>query len=321
MKMAHGNQVNTLAFQGNWNALLDLLREHPDLVNLPSESKGYTPLHQAAWHGASLSVIGELLYIGADRRIRTNNKRQTASDIASEKHPERYDLTYALPERPLTIAQLMRKVIASRTGLFDAYDGNQVLADRLVASFGSDPCPDRLDELNRRIENAFMALTGVDLSSGGKINCGPNESFRLQADTRFWTSRFLPMMGAYASRSYVTLIEKEWAVVSDLFDPAPESWGLRGDLFLWMEMRQALCHVQIPEDLADLTGLITSAFQALTGKPLRRGDDVFVSRLARGGMSSGMVNGSFWIEQFLPLLKMRAKWLQEMWVSTQSQRD
>jgi hypothetical protein len=319
--MAKSNQVNTLAFQGDWDALLDLLREHPDLVNVASESKGYTPLHQSAWHGASLSVIGELLDIGADRRIRTNNKRQTASEIASEKHPDRSDLAYVLPERQLTIAQLMRKVIVSKTGLFNAYDGNQVLADRLVASFGSEPCPDRLDELIWRIENAFIALTGVSLSSNREIDCGPNESFRLQADTRFWTSRFFPILGAYAARAHIIPIEKEWAVVSDLFDPAPESWGLRGDLFLWMEMRQALCHVQIPEDLADLAGSIKWAFQALTGKPLRRGDDIFVSRLARGGMSSGMVNGSFWIEQFLPLLKMRAKWLQEMWVSTRTRTD
>jgi hypothetical protein len=56
--MPKSNQINTLAFRGDWAALLPVLREHPDLVNLASESKGYTPLHQAAWHGASLSVIG-----------------------------------------------------------------------------------------------------------------------------------------------------------------------------------------------------------------------------------------------------------------------
>lgn len=308
--------ANTLAFRGDWEALLHVLREHPNLVNLASESKGYTPLHQAAWHGASLSVIGALLGIGADRRIRTKNKRQTALDIANEKHPERSDLAYVLSERQLTIAQLMRKVIVSEPDLFGAYDGNQVLADRLIASFGAVPCPEGLDELNRRIENAFMALTGVSLSSSKEIACGPNEIFKLQADTRFWASRFFPLMSAYASRAHTTPIAKEWAVVSDLFDPAPETWGLRGDLFLWMEMRQVLCHVQIPEDRTDLAEIVKSAFQTLTGKPLRSGDDIFVSRLARGGMSSGMVSGSFWTEQFILLLERRVSWLQEIWVST-----
>jgi len=311
-------QVNTLAFQGNWNALLDLLREHPDLVNLASESKGYTPLHQAAWHGASLSVIGELLAIGADRRLRTYNNHKTALDIASEKHPERPDLAYVLLEKQLTIAQLIRKVIVSEPDLFDHYDGNQVLADRLVACLGYEPCPIRLDDLNRKVESAFIALTGFDLMSVREIQCSPNEMYKLQSNTRFWTSKFLPIMCEYASCAHITPIEKDWAVISDLFDPAPDLWGLRGDLFLWMEMRQALCHVQIPSDLTELAESIKAAFQALTGKPLRSGSDVFVSRLARGGMSSGMVSGSFWLEHFIPLLKKRAKWLQEMWVSTRN---
>jgi len=122
-----------------------------------------------------------------------------------------------------------------------------------------------------------------------------------------------------AARAHTTPIGKEWAVVSDLFDPAPESWGLRGDLFLWMEMRQALCSVQIPENLSDLDELIKSAFQVLTGKALRSGTDIFVNRLSRGGMSSGMVNGSFWMDQFLPIIRDRAKWLQDMWVQTRKQ--
>lgn len=86
-------------------------------------------------------------------------------------------------------------------------------------------------------------------------------------------------------------------------------------------MRQALCHVQIPEDLTDLAKLVKSAFRALTSKPLRSGDDIFVSRLARGGMTSGMVSGSFWTERFIPLLEKRLRWLQEMWVSTRQRAD
>jgi ankyrin repeat protein len=49
-------KVFELAYKGEWDDLLALLRAQPDLVNSESELKGYTPLHQAAWHGASLSV-------------------------------------------------------------------------------------------------------------------------------------------------------------------------------------------------------------------------------------------------------------------------
>lgn len=305
-------QINKVAYQGDWENLLLLLREWPELINSASE-KGYTPLHQAAWHGASLSVIGQILHMGADKRLRTINKRQTALDIAKEKHRDRPDLVYALNENPLTIAQLMRKVITDKPSLFGDYDGNQLLADRLITAFGSDPCPDDLDDLNKRLESAFIALTGVGLSSQRTINLYPALNFELQADAMFWESRFFPIMKEYASRAHIMPIEKEWAVVADLFDPAPAAWGLRGDLFLWLEMRQVLCHVAIPENLTNLGGIIKAAFQALTGSLLKNNDDtVFVSSLDRGGMSSGGVSGEFWVDQFIPLIENRAEWLHEL---------
>lgn len=54
--MSVSDKVLKLAFQGEWDALLPILRDYPHLVNHPSEPKGYTPLHQTAWHGADLSV-------------------------------------------------------------------------------------------------------------------------------------------------------------------------------------------------------------------------------------------------------------------------
>ena len=116
--MAMKEEIVSLAFKGEWTKLLPLLSEHPHLVNVASEPKGYTPLHQAAWHGAKLSVIGELLQLGADRSNRTLNKQQTPWDIAKEKHRDREDLDYALQARRATIAQLFRKVISSNRDLF-----------------------------------------------------------------------------------------------------------------------------------------------------------------------------------------------------------
>jgi hypothetical protein len=112
--------VAELAFHGQWRALLPLLRSHPDLANAASKSEGYTPLHQAAWHGADLSVIGELLAIGADRGLMTHNKNQTAQDIAKEKHPDRLDLEYVLAPGKRNLSQMMRKVVADIPDLFES---------------------------------------------------------------------------------------------------------------------------------------------------------------------------------------------------------
>lgn len=95
-------QVSEMAYHGNWTELLPLLRAHPPLVNFASDAKSYTPLHQAAWHGASLAVVGELLELGADRNLKTRDKDQTAHEIAIEKHPDRHDLDYVLPPRNRT---------------------------------------------------------------------------------------------------------------------------------------------------------------------------------------------------------------------------
>ena len=123
----------------------------------------------------------------------------------------------------------------------------------------------------------------------------------------------MPLLREVTSRAHVIPIEKGWAVVSDLFDPAPDQWRLRGDLFLWMEMRQALCHVEIPQEPERLAQTIASAFTALTAMPLTRDSEFYVRRFARGVMSSGMVSGEFWAERFIPLVQQRASWLQATW--------
>jgi hypothetical protein len=309
--MSINDDIRTLAFKGDWDRLLALLWTHPDLVNVASEPKGYTPLHQAAWHGADLTVIGQLLRLGASRRARTISKRQNAAEIAAEKHPDREDLAFVLAERRTTISQLMRKVIASNRGLFKAYDGNQILADRLIACFGTDPCPGSIEELDRRLDAAFVALTGQRLGPDTRIMIETCEGFDMEANGQFWTSRFLPLLRQSANKAEEVVLEKEWAAVADLFDPAPQTWGLRGDLFLWLEMRQALSLVPIPERPEDVSAIIGSASHALTGTVLEAGSEVFVSRYQRGGMSGGLLYGGFWVEDLAPSITMRAKWISE----------
>ena len=148
-------KVVELAYKGEWEDLLTLLCRQPELVNAASEPNGYTPLHQAAWHGASPSVVGELLALGANPSLRTTNKNQSSRQIAAEKHPERDDLQFLLVERRRTIAQLMRKIAAETPDLFGPYDGSQVLFDRLIDCFGSDSCCESGGDFDERLSPQY----------------------------------------------------------------------------------------------------------------------------------------------------------------------
>jgi hypothetical protein len=304
--------INDLAFSGNWAELMPILRLNPVLANSPSEQKGYTALHQAAWHGASLDVVGELLSLGADRGLRTRSRQQTAHDIAVEKHRDRDDLKYILVNQGCSIAQLMRKVVAENAELFGSYDGNQLVFDRLIECFGLDTFLRSQDELLQWIEAAFFTVTGVSLSSSESISYGPDIGFS-KAETSFWKGQFLPILIDLASRSHLIPIERHWGVISDLFEPAPDQWGLRGDLFLWIEMRQALCHVKIPETSDELAKILSAAFTALTCKAIGEGRPFSVERFSRGGMSGGSISCEFWREKFIPLMQQRLVWLRNTW--------
>lgn len=306
-------RVVELAYKGEWEHLLALLRRQPELVNSASEHKGYTPLHQAAWHGAKPAVIGGLLALGANPTLRTINKGQTARDIALEKHKARADLHFLLADKGRTAGQLMRKVAADNKGYFESYDGNQILCDRLIEAFGADICCMVDAHFESRLAAAFEAATGVAIDSREEVPVTFGPSFQMHADPAFWSARFMSAFRDCAVRSQTTPIEERWATITDLFDPVPDGWGLRGDLYLWLEMRSALNHVTIPDRAESLGPIISSIFFVLTGAELSPEIQVRVTRFERGGMSSGMVDGDFWHNTFLPMMQQRALWLREAW--------
>jgi len=312
--------LSDLAFHGKWSDLLPLLRNNPDLVNSAKEPKGYTPLHQAAWHGASSSVVGQLLAFGANPSLRTHNKGQTAREIAEEKHPKRGDLSYLLTNEGRTVAQLMRKVAADSPALFGSYDGNQVIFDRLVEAF-TISCCSSTDNFEKRYADTFKMVTGRTLVGKRPIRCIQNNVFGLESSPEFWSGRFHDLLSDLVSRAQSVPLEREWMIIADLFEPAPGQWGLRGDPFLWAEMRHAFCHVPIPDNPDDLAPFVKSAFFTLTGSELSPSVEVRVDRFARGGMSSGMVSGEFWSETFIPMVQERLVWLQESWADLPRQAN
>lgn len=93
--------------------------------------------------------------------------------------------------------------------------------------------------------------------------------------------------------------------VAQLFEPEPRTWGLRGDPYLWRQMRERFASTPWPAGVEELERQIGEAFAALTGRPLATPEHFFVEAFAHGGMSSGLVDPSFWREQALPLLRAR----------------
>ena len=91
--------------------------------------------------------------------------------------------------------------------------------------------------------------------------------------------------------------------VASLFDQKPGQWGLRGDPYLWEEMRSKFIAVPLPESAEVLEALLAKAFETLTSYPLTADQKIIaIERLAHGGMSSGGVSIPFWRETAIPLL-------------------
>lgn len=93
--------------------------------------------------------------------------------------------------------------------------------------------------------------------------------------------------------------------LSVIFEDEPNSWGLRGDPYLWREMKQSLKDVKLPDSQQSLKELIEQTYETLTGFSITHEEHVHIERFAHGGMSSGMVSQHFWMKEAIPLLLSR----------------
>lgn len=118
------------ARDGDWRTVSDVLDEEPAWVNsarLEGRS-GYTPLHQAAWHGAPAEAVRRLLRYGGWRTLRTGDGTRAVDIAAQRRHHHltdllRPDLAHPLP--PDVIARLqghLHRLIRHRAGLEDGSD-------------------------------------------------------------------------------------------------------------------------------------------------------------------------------------------------------
>lgn len=90
--------------------------------------------------------------------------------------------------------------------------------------------------------------------------------------------------------------------LTSLFEKEPSTWGLRGDPFLWSEMRVHFDKTPLPASTRELARLIEEAFATLTGHSIHETDSFFIERFSHGGMSSGHISPKFWRDNVIPLL-------------------
>lgn len=90
--------------------------------------------------------------------------------------------------------------------------------------------------------------------------------------------------------------------MNNIFTPPPPTWGSRGNPYFWEYLAST-----IPETItaATLEQWIKDEHKHLTGQELNKDSSVYLEQFSHGGMSSGVICGSWWFETGIPVLKER----------------
>jgi len=95
---------------------------------------------------------------------------------------------------------------------------------------------------------------------------------------------------------------------SELFEPEPEKWGLRGDPYLWRELKEHFGDNELPDDESKLYLSIFRYCGDRCKVGLNNAETAYVKDFDKGGMSSGEVSCKWWRETGIPLLLKRANY-------------
>jgi hypothetical protein len=99
-------------------------------------------------------------------------------------------------------------------------------------------------------------------------------------------------------------------LVTDLFDPEPLQWGLRGDPWVWRALCEHLSGMYLPPSIGEVELLLYASFDRIVAVELatETAPWVFRPEFAAGpGLSSGNVHLETWRTTLLPLLIDRAR--------------
>ena len=97
--------------------------------------------------------------------------------------------------------------------------------------------------------------------------------------------------------------------LQNIFDKEPIQWGLRGDPYMWKELKHLIRSKNFPKNEIDFINLLNNLFMEITGFLPEKNKNYFVEKFNYGGMSSGHISSDFWIEIGFPLLIERFKLL------------
>ena len=96
--------------------------------------------------------------------------------------------------------------------------------------------------------------------------------------------------------------------VSDLFKNEPGSYGWRGDVELWQDLKENSKEIKLPKTESELVEILKNLIIKLTGNSVYETEDFFVDKYYHGsGMSGGIVNSNWWISKGIPLIIARFK--------------
>lgn len=144
-------KIANLSYNFQWPELINVLKENESAVNFcrlstsERKSKLFTPLHQAAFGLADISIVRELINMQASRTLKTNERKETAYDIAVRKNaPEEILQLLKVPDKIMKNSQIienmemgLHKVILERAK--DLVEENQLQLPQLgfLYEFGS----------------------------------------------------------------------------------------------------------------------------------------------------------------------------------------
>lgn len=94
-------------------------------------------------------------------------------------------------------------------------------------------------------------------------------------------------------------------MLSSIFDEKPSGWGLRGDPYLWEELKKEFKEVVLPKTEEEFLSLLREKYKSITNVSLDEDKHIYIERFSNGGMSSGQISPAFWREDALPLLLER----------------
>ena len=98
--------------------------------------------------------------------------------------------------------------------------------------------------------------------------------------------------------------------MSELFDPEPPQWGLRGDPFVWRSLREQFSGTYLPPSAGEVESMLYAAFNRLVAVDLATELESSVYRAEfcydDDGASSGYVSMEIWRAVLMPLLVERA---------------